>query len=97
MIKKKLVTDRTGDLQERLLAEHAKEMAREIDREVLWSMLASMGWHRVMLPVFSSTQEYTDVVEWTKINCKNSFQHHKRDYLFEDEQDAMWFKLRWLS
>ena len=97
MIKKKLLTDRTGNLQEQLLAEKAKEMAYEIDREMLWGMLTSVGWHRVMLPVFGSTKEYTEVAEWTSVNCKNAFEYHKRDYLFEDAQDAMWFKLRWLS
>lgn len=96
MLKKKLLTDRSGDLQDQILAEKSKEMAKEIDREVLWSMLQSLGWQRVMLPVFGSTQEYSDVFEWTRINCKNSFEHHKRDYIFESKQDAAWFALRWL-
>lgn len=97
MLKKKLLTDKSGDLQEQILEAKAREMAQEMDREILWSMLASMGWHRVMLPVFGSTKEYTEVAEWTSVNCKHAFEHHKRDYLFEDEQDAMWFKLRWLG
>lgn len=97
MIKKKLLTDRSGDLQEQILEAKAREMAHEIDREVLWGMLESLGWIRVMLPVFDSTKRYTDVVEWTTINCKHGFEQHKRDYIFENEKDAMWFKLRWLS
>lgn len=97
MLKKKLLTDKSGDLQEQILEAKAREMVQEMDREILWSMLASMGWHRVMLPVFSSTKEYTEIAEWTNVNCKRAFEYHKRDYLFEDEQDAMWFKLRWLG
>ena len=95
MKKKKLLTDRSGDLQDQILAEKAREMAREVDREVLWSMLAFLGWHRVMLPVFASTREYTDVIDWAKANCKCAFEYHKRDYLFEDEKDAVNFILRW--
>jgi hypothetical protein len=34
---------------------------------------------------------------WAIANCKNNFQSRGNTFLFEDIQDANWFKLRWLS
>ena len=36
-------------LEEEIINKAGIEMAREIDREVLWGMLANLGWTRVFL------------------------------------------------
>ena len=49
MLKKKLLTDRTGDLQQQMLDEMGKRMSEEIDFEILCGMLCEMGWTKVIL------------------------------------------------
>lgn len=93
MKKKRLLTDKSGELSERYAEQAAKEMASEIDRQVLWGMLENLGWTRVIIPYNNNIH----VNLWAAKNCKGAFEYHNRDYIFEDEKDANWFKLRWLS
>ena len=71
------------------------EMAREIDREILWGMLEGIGWCRVMLPRLIDNNHAIDITHWLEDNCKNSFERNGRDFMFESTKDANWFKLRW--
>ena len=71
------------------------EMAREIDREILWGMLVGLGWTRVMLPRLVDNDHAIDITYWLEENCKNPFERNGRDFLFENRKDANWFKLRW--
>lgn len=96
MKKKRLLTDRTGDLQQQMLDEQAKVLAREIDREVLWGMLTELGWHRITFDWPRTTEELEEIKLWTQKNSKGSYEVHRADYIFENEQDANWFKIRWL-
>ena len=96
MKKKKLLTDRSGDLLDSILEDRAKELARDIDREVMWSMLEGIGWQRVILP-FSSIDFIKEVEEWAEDHLSGAYEKHRSDFIFEDDKDAMWFKLRWLS
>lgn len=96
MKKKRLLTDRSGELQEQILAEKAKELADEMDAEVLRSMLSEIGWHQVVLGVMDSEQSY-QIDLWVEDNVKGRMWTRGLVWLFEDDRDAMWFKLRWLS
>ena len=49
MLKKKLLTDRSGDLQEQVLEQAARRMAEEIDAEIMRGLYREMGWHEVVL------------------------------------------------
>jgi hypothetical protein len=82
-------------LEEEMIEQAGTEMAREIDREVLWSMLQGIGWHRVMLPRFVDNHHAIDITNWLEANCKNAYERSGRDFLFESQKDANWFKLRW--
>jgi hypothetical protein len=82
-------------LEEEIINKAGNAMAREIDREVLWSMLEDIGWHRVMLPSLTDNNHAVDITHWLALNCKNSFERSGRDFLFEDARDADWFVLRW--
>jgi hypothetical protein len=73
------------------------EMAREIDREILWGMLEGIGWCRVMLPRLIDNYHAIDISNWLVDNCKHSYERNGRDFIFESLQDANWFKLRWGS
>jgi hypothetical protein len=82
-------------IEEEMIERAGKEMAREVDREVLWGMLQGIGWHRVMLPRFVDNHHAIDITNWLADNCKQAFERNGRDFLFESQQDANWFRLRW--
>ena len=82
-------------LEEELIEKAGNDMAREIDREVLWGMLEGIGWTRVMLPRYIDNTHAIDITYWLEETIKNPFERNGRDFLFEDAKDANWFKLRW--
>jgi hypothetical protein len=82
-------------LEQEIINKAGTAIAREIDREVLWGMLEGIGWTRVMLPRLIDNNHAVDITHWLAINCKNSFERSGRDFIFESQKDANWFKLRW--
>jgi len=72
------------------------DMAREIDREVLWGMLKGIGWTRVMLDRLQDNKHAIDITIWLEENIKNPFERNGRDFIFEDPKDATMFILRWV-
>jgi hypothetical protein len=82
-------------LEEELIEKAGTEMAREIDREVLWGMLEGIGWTRVMLPRFVDNNHAVDIGYWLADNCKRAYERNGRDFIFESHKDANWFVLRW--
>jgi hypothetical protein len=85
------------NIEEEILNNAGKSMAREIDREILWGMLEGLGWTRVMLPTLGSGEQAVDIIVWIEENCKFAVERNGRDFMFESERDANWFKLRWGS
>ena len=82
-------------LEEEILNKAGTEMAREIDREILWGMLKDLGWRRVMLDRFTDNMHAVDITYWLEANCKNPFERSGADFIFESEVDAVNFTLRW--
>lgn len=78
-------------------AQAAKQMADDIDREILWGMLEGMGWTRVMVPTLGNAYMAVDIITWLEENCKQSHERSGRDFIFESAKDAQWFILRWGS
>lgn len=95
MKKKRLLTDRSGTLLDEIYEQKAKELANEIDANVLRGMLVELGWHEIVLSPMTWEEGYF-VDEWVSSNVKNSFWTHGLVWMFKDDKDAMWFKLRWL-
>jgi len=83
-------------IQDQIIEQVGQEMAREIDREVLWSMLVGIGWTRVVVPAETAMVNATQIKEWLEINCANPYEKHRSDFIFEDEKDATMFILKWL-
>jgi hypothetical protein len=88
---------KNNSIQDDIIDRAADSLAREIDREVLWDMLAQMGWVRVMLPTLQSNMQAVDISNWIAEHCHKGCEQNGRDFIFQDEREAMWFKLRWLS
>ena len=83
------------NLEEELIEKAGTEMAREIDREVLWGMLEGIGWTRVMLPRYIDNTHAVDITYWLEETIKNPFERSGKDFIFESQKDANWFVLRW--
>jgi hypothetical protein len=83
-------------IEEEILNKAGKEMAREIDREVLWGMLKEIGWTRVMLDRLQDNKHAVDITYWLEEHVKNPFERNGRDFIFENQKDAVNFILRWM-
>lgn len=85
-------------IEEEVINQAAQNLAKDIDREILWSFLEESGWTRVRLHKLNGYNTLLDVEikSWAKLNCKAEFEAHGFDYLFQDKKDANWFKLRWM-
>ena len=95
MKKKRLLTDRTGELHEELEAELAKVLQEEIDREVLFDLLVECGWTRIELPSKWLPISGVEIHEWRQKNLKGKWKGHENTWLFEKSEDAVVFALRW--
>jgi hypothetical protein len=82
-------------LEEEILEQAGQEMAREIDREILWGMLIGIGWTRVTLSSETAMTQATRILEWLTQNCQAPYEKHRSDFIFEDSRDATMFILRW--
>jgi len=82
-------------LEEEMIERAGKEMACEIDREIMWGMLEGIGWTRVMIPTLGSREQSIDIAIWLEEHCKGAFERNGRDVIFENAKDANWFVLRW--
>lgn len=82
-------------LEQEIINELGDKMHSEIDREILWGMLIKLGWHRVTLTRFADNHHAVDISCWLEENVKNPYERNNRDFIFENEQDAVLFTLKW--
>jgi hypothetical protein len=85
-----------SQLQDEIMTGIAKQMSNDIDREVLWGMLVSIGWTRVMIDRLQDNKHAIDITHWLGEYCQGSYERNGRDFLFENEKDATMFILRWV-
>jgi hypothetical protein len=83
------------NLEEQIINDAGTAMAKEIDFEILTGMLCETGWRKVILSPMAWEQGY-EVDEWTAKHVKGHFETMGLVWVFEDEEDANWFALRWL-
>ena len=83
------------NIEDEMIERAGKQMAQDIDREVLWGMLQGIGWTRVMIPTMGDAYRAVDIITWLEDNCKHAYERNGRDFIFEDTKDANWFILRW--
>jgi hypothetical protein len=83
------------NIEQDIIDQAGKQIADEIDREVLWGMLQAIGWTRVMLPNDTAMLNATLIKEWLAVNCKQPHERYRSDFIFENVRDANWFTLRW--
>ncbi len=83
-------------IEEQIINEAGNQMAKEIDFTILAGFLTELGWTKVVL--YPMTWENSALLDlWVEQNIKGNFETMGLVWLFENEQDANWFKLRWLA
>ncbi len=82
-------------LEEEILNKAGKDMAREIDREVLWGLFEGVGWTQFKISRFTDNMHAVDISYWLEENCQGQFERNGAEFLFEDSKDAVLFMLRW--
>lgn len=82
-------------LEEEILNKAGKEMARDIDREVLWGLFEDIGWTRFKISRLTDNNHAIDITNWLLDNCKGQFERNGAEFLFEDSKDAVLFMMRW--
>jgi hypothetical protein len=86
-----------GDAVEKAVKRASQELAEEMDFSVLADLFKQIGWVEVDFdPHVESILAY-EIQHWMRDNCKGQYKSRGRRFLFEREQDAAWFQIRWLS
>lgn len=92
----KWVSDQNFILEEEIIKAQGEQMQQAEDREILWGMLQTMGWHRIMIDRLQDNNHAIDITYWLEANCKGAYERNGRDFIFEDSKDAVLFTLRWV-
>lgn len=82
-------------LEQDILDDMAKQMAKDMDFHIIADLLSDIGWTSVKLNRFSNREEAVDITEWLVANCAGEWKNLSTRYIFEKKQDAEWFILRW--
>lgn len=85
-------------IEESIAKEMSRQIAEEIDWEILCDILVSVGWRKIKLSVAwsSMTSDFQyEVKAWLSKNIKGHYKGRGREWLFENEKDAILFALRW--
>ena len=84
-----------SNLEDEIITKMGKQMSDEIDFSILADMLCELGWRRVILSPMTWEDGYA-VDAWTAKHIKGNFETMGLVWVFEREDDANWFTLRWL-
>jgi len=100
---------KSRSLQDDILDHLGKEMAREIDKELLDDMMIAVlkndGWTETKVnPAYTDMgmlsgkyeEWYSQTAEWIHLNAQGDYKLIKGQWLFKDPRDATMFILKWL-
>jgi hypothetical protein len=88
-------TYKMNTLEQEILDSAGNRMAAEIDFQILANMLCQIGWRKIILKPMT-IEDGIEVDYWTDKHIKGPFETMGLVWIFEQEQDANWFALRWL-
>jgi len=83
------------NIEQDIIDRAGKRMADEIDFEILAGMLCEIGWRKVVLRPMT-WENGAEIDAWTAKHIKGHFETMGLVWIFELEEDANWFALRWL-
>ena len=79
----------------KLSAEVKHQIRAGIDAVMLMESLTQQGWTRTDLPRFESNEQAVDIQHWAQENCSGKYHSFGRHWIFELQEDAVMFQLRW--
>ena len=82
---------------EDLVAEIAKQIQEDIDRQILWDIRKTNGWKEVKLQYPTYGKIKHKINKWCSENLKGSFEGYRGNWIFELPEEATWFTLRWFE
>ena len=95
-------------LEQDILDQMSKEIAREIDKELLDDIMIAVlkdeGWVETKVnPAYTDMgmlsgkyeEWYSQTAEWIHLNAQGDYKLLKGQWLFKDPRDATMFILRW--
>lgn len=84
------------DLEQNIINDMSKQLADDIDWEIITGFLIESGWNKVVLEPM--TKEHSDNIDqWVLEHIKGKHTTRGLVWVFEEDKDAMWFKLKWMS
>ena len=84
-----------NSLEDEIVNNMSQRLCNEIDFEILTGMLCEIGWRKIILRPMTMEDSFA-VDEWTKEHVKGNFETMGLVWVFERNEDANWFALRWL-
>lgn len=85
----------TVNVQEEMIDRMAREIAAEIDFEVMTSLMMQSGWHKVKLERFKNNNHAIDIALWVEEHAVGGHIKHGSTFVFEEKGDAVNFALKW--
>lgn len=73
----------------------SKDIAEEIDWEILAGIFKECGWVTISFNPVRSAEEAHKIRQWLDTNCKGHRRSRGNNFMFELESDAVNFSLRW--
>lgn len=83
-------------IEDKMAEELAHQISKEIDFEVMSTLLIKSGWTKVVLKPMTWEHGY-QIDSWVETNVKGKFHTMGLVWIFERSEDANWFSLRWLG
>lgn len=84
------------NLEDEIAQGLSKQIAQEIDFELLTDVLIACGWTKIVLPSKWLPVSGVGIHEWREKNLTGKYKAHENVWLFEKSEDAVVFSLRWL-
>lgn len=84
------------DIEKHVIEGAAKDLADDIDFEIVSGVLCDSGWSKVILSPMTWEQGM-DIDLWCEQHVKKKFRNRGLVWIFEDDKDATWFRLKWLA
>jgi hypothetical protein len=90
------------NLEQLILEDVSREMSAAVDygiyEDLLFINRLDEGWHLVKISKDTDNNHAIDINRWLAENAKeDEYQRDRRDFIFKNGKDAMWFTLRWGS
>lgn len=72
------------------------QVSKILTEHVDYNKYLSLGWHPVELSKLPDKSKEKEILAWLKNSCEEKYIFIHKNFLFENEKDAMLFALRWL-